>query len=91
MPDIRLQPISVMSDGGGHEGYLVFWGADLVAVFSRVTAEENAGDSRAGGWFLEAGFGPCSILMTVEPPVFPDLEEAMAWVRERMDSRLPSP
>lgn len=91
MPDILLQPISVMSDGGSHEGQLVFSGSDLVAVFSRVTAEENAGSrSRGGGWFLEAGFGPCSILMTIRPPVFPTLAEAIGWVRERLESGLPS-
>ncbi len=89
--EIRLQPVSVLSDGGSHEGRLVFSGADLVAVFAKVSAEENAGSLRqTGGWFLEAGFGPCSILMTRRPSVFPGLEEAVAWVRERLESGLPS-
>lgn len=90
-PNIRLQPVSVLSDGGGHEGRLVFSGDDLVAVFAKVSDEENAGSPRqTGGWFLEAGFGPCSSLMTPRPPVFPTLEEATAWVRERLESGLPS-
>jgi len=89
--NLSLQPVSVLSDGGGHEGQLVFSGADLVAVFARVSAEENAGSrSQIGGWFLEAGFGPCSILMTTRPPVFPTLDEAVAWVQERLETGLPS-
>lgn len=89
--NITLQPVSVMSDGGSHEGRLVFSGSDLVAVFAMVSAEENAGSRRqSGGWFLEAGFGPCSILMTTSPSVFPTLDEAVAWVRERLESGLPS-
>ena len=89
--NISLQSISVMSDGGSHEGRLVFSDADLVAVFAKVSAEENAdGRNGNGGWFLEAGFGPCSILMTHQPPVFPILEEAIAWVRERLESGLAS-
>ncbi|PVE24760.1 hypothetical protein DC522_09080 [Microvirga sp. KLBC 81] len=90
-PNISLQPVSVMSDGGSHEGRLVFSGSDLVAVLAKVTAEENAGSrSRTGGWFLEAGFGPCSILMTTRPSVFPTLDEAVVWVRERLGSGLAS-
>jgi hypothetical protein len=90
-PNISLQSISVMSNGGSHEGRLVFSGTDLVAVFAKVSAEENAG-GRDGtdGWFLEAGFGPCSILMTHQPSVFPTLEEAIAWVRGRVESGLAS-
>jgi hypothetical protein len=91
MPNINLQPVSVRSDGGSHEGRLVFSGADLVAVFAKVSAEETAGGrDEAGGWFLEAGFGPCGTLMTLSPHVFPTLEEAMVWVHERLESGLPS-
>ncbi|WP_243369185.1 hypothetical protein [Microvirga solisilvae] len=90
-PNITLQPISVLSDGGSHEGRLVFSGNDLVAVLTRVSAEETAGGHNGnGGWFLEAGFGPCSILMTPSQPVFPTLEKAVEWVRERLASDLPS-
>lgn len=92
-PNLRLQPVSVLSDGGGHEGRLVFSGNDLVAVFARVSEEENAGSRRGttAGWFLEAGFGPCGILMTPGPSVFPTLEEALAWVGERLEAGLSSP
>ncbi|MET0526850.1 hypothetical protein [Microvirga sp. P5_D2] len=87
VPDIILQSVSVRSDGGSHEGRLVFSGKDLIAVLARVTAEENAGSQTGnGGWFLEAGFGPCSILMTTRPSVFLTIEEAISWVQERLDS-----
>lgn len=88
-PDISVQTMPVLSDGGSHEGRLILSGPDLVAVFSRVTAEENAaGDTGTGGWFLEAGFGPCSILMTTSPPVFQTLEEGIVWVQERLEAGL---
>ena len=86
--DITVKTMSVRSDGGSHEGRLILSGQDLIAVFTRVTAEENAaGKTGSGGWFLEAGFGPCSILMTTRPSVFRTLEEAIVWVQERLDAR----
>ena len=85
MPDITLQPMSVMVDGGSHEGRLILADGSLVAVFARVTPDETAGSGRqTEGWFLEAGFGPCGDLMTVRPPVFLTLEEAVDWVRETL-------
>jgi hypothetical protein len=91
MTDIALHPVSIMTDGGSSEGRLVFAGGDLVAVLARVTASETAGDERhAGGWFLEAGFGPCGDLMTVAPPVFATLDEALRWIRGRLRARLSS-
>jgi hypothetical protein len=89
MPDITLQPMSVMIDGGAHDGQLVLSDGHLVAVLSHVTREETAGGGgQAEGWFLEAGFGPCGPLASVRPPVFAELEEAIAWVRNRLDAEL---
>jgi hypothetical protein len=89
MLDITLQPMSVMIDGGAHDGRLVLFDGHLVAVLSRVTREETAGGGgQAEGWFLEAGFGPCGPVMSVRPPVFAELEEAIAWVRNRLDAEL---
>ena len=91
MPDITLQPMSVMSDGGSHEGRLVLADGDLVAVFAWVTVEETAGgEGQAEGWYLEAGFGPCGNAMSVTPPVFATLDEAMAWVRATLEAGLSS-
>ena len=87
MSEITLQSVSVMTDGGGHEGHLVLAAGHLVAVLSRVTAEETLGErEQIEGWFLEAGFGPCGPLMSVTPPVFTDLEEALAWVRTKLEA-----
>jgi hypothetical protein len=82
MPDITLQPMPVLVDGGSHDGRLVLADGSLVAVFARVSSAETAGgEGRPGDWFLEAGFGPCGDLMSVRPPVFATLDEAVDWVR----------
>jgi hypothetical protein len=89
MPDITLQPMSVMIDGGAHDGQLVLANGHLVAVLSRVTREETAGGGgQPEGWFLEAGFGPCGPVASIRPPVFADVEEAIAWVRNRLNAEL---
>ncbi|MBF9196532.1 hypothetical protein I2H36_10815 [Microvirga sp. BT290] len=78
-----------MIDGGAHDGQLVLSDGHLVAVLSRVTSQETAGGrGQAEGWFLEAGFGPCGPVMSVSPPVFVDVEEAIMWVRNRLDAGL---
>jgi hypothetical protein len=77
----------VMIDGGSHEGRLVLADGSLVAVFARVTRAETAGgEGQAGDWFLEAGFGPCGTVVSVRPPVFATLDEAVAWVRSRLET-----
>jgi hypothetical protein len=87
MREITLQSLQVLVDGGPHEGQLVLTDGQLVAVLTRVPAEEAAGGEHpAGGWYLEAGFGPCSDIMSITPPVFANLEEAVEWVRVRMDA-----
>jgi hypothetical protein len=90
--DITLQPMSVLADGGSHEGQLILADGQLVAVFTWVTPEETVGgQERAGGWFLEAGFGPCSSLTSARPPVLATLDEAVTWVRTRLDNGLAAP
>jgi hypothetical protein len=92
MSDITLQPMPVLADGGRHEGQLILADGQLVAVFTWVTPEETAGGrGQAGGWFLEAGFGPCSGLMSASPPVLASLDEAVSWVRIQLDSGLTPP
>ena len=51
----------------------------LVAVLVRLADEMH--DDQRGRWFVEAGFGPCR---TAVPPMFGDLDEARAWVRETL-------
>ena len=92
MHDITLKPMPVMADGGRHEGQLVLVDGQLIAVFTWVTPEETVGgQGQAGGWFLEAGFGPCSGLISVTPPVLATLDEAVTWVRAQLDTGLSQP
>ncbi|WP_114943579.1 hypothetical protein [Microvirga calopogonii] len=89
MSDITLQAMPVLADGGRHEGQLVLVDGQLVAVFTWVTPEETAGGhEQAGGWFLEAGFGPCSGLISTTPPVLSTLDDAVTWVRTQLDTDL---
>jgi hypothetical protein len=89
MPEITILSQSVMTDGGARDGRLILAGGHLAAVFVRVSAEEAAGsEDQDEGWFLEAGFGPCSDLITPLPPIFPTLEEAAAWVQSQSSSPL---
>jgi hypothetical protein len=76
---IMLQDIAVMTGSDNGEGRLVLWNDRLVAVLVRLM-DEMYGEER-GGWFLEAGFGPCN---SVRPPVFADLDAAQVWVRGRL-------
>jgi hypothetical protein len=55
----------------------------LAAVVVRVLPEESADGHE--GWYLEAGFGPCSILMTLPPQVFRDKEEAIDWISRQLE------
>jgi hypothetical protein len=64
--------------GGSREGRSAYADGKLVGILIPVTPEE-AGDGSPGGWYLEAGFGPCGPLMAATPPVFADLGEAAAW------------
>jgi hypothetical protein len=88
MREISLQPIPVMTDGVIAKGHLVLADGSLVAVFTPISPEDlEDGEPHANGWFLEAGFGPCSSLKTIKPEVFVDLEAAVEWVRETLQSR----
>jgi hypothetical protein len=56
----------------------------LVAVFTVVSPAETGEEDADGGWFLEAGFGPCSAILTTMPPIFATIDEAQSWVHERV-------
>ena len=78
-PRVTLQPVPVMTGCDDREGCLVLADGQLVAVLVRL-ADDMHGAQR-GGWFLEAGFGACR---SVAPPLFGDLDEAQAWVRQKL-------
>lgn len=77
MTEVELQPVRV-SLGNDREGRLAFVGGSLVALL--VCLSDLHGDD-AGSWFLEAGFGD---LDGPNPPLFPDLDTARAWIADRL-------
>lgn len=87
--NVVFEPIQVVTDGGAREGRLALIEHRLIAVFVQVPPEEAGEGAAPCGWFREAGFGPCSDLMTVNPPVFGTLDEAAEWIRDRVDTGLP--
>lgn len=68
-------PISVATGSNDREGVLIFSNGLLVAVLVRL--QDEAHEELRGSWWLEAGFGPCSV---VGPPLFSDLAEAKDWI-----------
>lgn len=77
MIEVDLQPVRV-SLGEDREGRLAFVNGALVGLLVRLS-EQHGVD--AGSWFLEAGFGG---LDSPNPPVFPDLDAAQAWIAEQV-------
>jgi hypothetical protein len=78
--NLRVQPLQVLTDGGSREGILVFAGEKLAAVLVHLKAAETGDDRVADGWYLEAGFGPCGPLITLQPEIFPHQEDALKWI-----------
>ena len=76
---LAAQPISVLTGSDDREGRLVLVNGDLVAVLVRLDGPVH--EEQQGGWFLEAGFGPCS---GPPQPVFDSLAEAQEWVSMRV-------
>lgn len=80
---ISFQPIPILIDGHDTQGQLVLVDGQLVAVLSRLDGEAHDPDAK-GQWHLEAGFGPCQ---ETGGSVFRTLEDASAWVRERITAK----
>ena len=78
--------VEVLVDGGSSDGRLVTAGGKLAAVLVKVTAAEVSDTAIEGGWFLEAGFGPCGILKTQPPDIFRSEDEALLWVERQLDN-----
>ena len=85
MPEsIDSNQVAVLVDGGSSDGRLVMVGGKLAAVLVRVTAAEISDIATEGGWFLEAGFGPCGVLRSAPPDVFRSEGEALLWVEQQL-------
>ena len=81
--DITFQPVKVLFDGHDSEGRLIFADGQLASVIVRHDGEAHSREQK-GYWHLEAGFGKCDVRNV--PPTFKRLEEAEAWVKQRLTS-----
>ncbi|GJD82118.1 hypothetical protein GCM10007886_29440 [Methylobacterium gregans] len=75
---LHLQPVRIATGTPDTESQLVFADGFLVAVLVRLS--DDHGDM-AGMWYLEAGFGPVEYSF---PPTFTNLDEAQAWIEQRL-------
>ncbi len=75
---LHLLPVQVSTGSHDTESQLVFADGFLVAVLVRLADEHGADE---GKWFLEAGFGRVDY---PDPPTFADLDEAQAWIEQRI-------
>lgn len=57
---------------------LVLTDERIVAILVPISPEDDI--NKAGGWYLQVGFGPCD----TEGLLFPNLTAAEAWVREKL-------
>jgi DNA-binding NtrC family response regulator len=81
--EITFQTMNVMVGTGYRIGRSASSQGKLIGVLIPVTAEEH-GEGGTGGWYLEAGFGPCSSIAGPTPAVFTDLNEAEHWFSAKL-------
>lgn len=81
--EIEFQIVRIFVDDSPRTGRSVYSEGTLVGILIPVTAEEE-GEAGSGGWYLEAGFGPCSLMNIGRPPTFASLVEAAAWFSDRL-------
>lgn len=86
---LETTPIEVLTDGGSRAGLLVLAEGKLAAVLIKIGSEETGTTDSPGGWFMEAGFGPCGSIVARQPDVFASEAQALAWVGERLRHPLP--
>lgn len=77
--NLKMQPVQVATGSDDQDSQLVFHDGFLVAILIRLSALH---ESDAGKWFLEAGFGPVTVMSA---PVFADLDAAQAWIIAKLD------
>lgn len=88
--EVGFHIVRLFVDDSARTGRSVYSGGALIGLLIPVTAEER-GDGGVGGWYLEAGFGPCSLMNVGKPPIFADLDEAAAWFGNlTADGRMPA-
>ncbi|MBM1169869.1 hypothetical protein [Microvirga arabica] len=78
--NISFQPMRVLIDGHDSEGNLILSDDQLAAVIVRLDGEYHDPE-HSGWWYLEAGFGKCSVS---NAPLFRTPNEAGTWVEETL-------
>jgi len=81
MRGVAFKPVRVETGSADEDGRLVFADGKLVAVLVRLSDEHEEPELR-GTWFLEVGFG---WWLDDRNEVFPTLENAEAWIAQRLD------
>ena len=71
------------SNSQDREGQLVLVDGELVGVLVRLAVDVHG--LERGNWYLEGGFGP---FMGRTPRTFACLDEALAWVLDRLMSKV---
>jgi hypothetical protein len=85
-PQITRQQtrVATTKHGKAEEGLLIFADGVLVAILTRLSGSLGRdGAALRGRWFLEAGFGPCSVIPGDEQ-VFDSPDVGQDWVRRRI-------
>ena len=83
MQAITFQAIPILIDGHDTQGQLVLFDGQLVDVLARLDGDAHD-PAMKSWWNLEAGFGPCE---AIGDNLFKTLDEAEAWVRQRIADR----
>ena len=81
--EIQFHILEIFVGHGSRTGRSAYSAGSLVGILIPVTAEEE-GESGTGGWYLEAGFGPCSPMNVGPPPIFADLDQAATWFADKL-------
>ena len=81
---VTSRPLQVLVDGGSRLGLMILADGKLAALLVPVEVAEDGGHHGPGGWYLEAGFGPCSALSVLPPAWFETEAVALEWVAGRV-------
>ncbi|ACL62073.1 conserved hypothetical protein [Methylobacterium nodulans ORS 2060] len=83
---VSHMPVLLDTGSPDTQGRLLLVGDWLVCILVWLSAETHDDPQLHQKWFMEVGFGPCSIRQDT-PRLFGTLEDAKAWVEERMGLR----
>jgi hypothetical protein len=80
---VTTTELRVLIDGGSCLGRMIMADNNLAAILVPIGPAEPGHDP-ISGWYLEAGFGPCSTLRVLAPDFFESEAAALAWVTSHL-------